>query len=85
MLKYSDKVSRHYRLCIVTEAEKSEDGVVHTVTVGLHNRRAKGNKSLPLDLKKMGVQRLSLILPMAEQSEGEQKLVKKLIENISED
>ena len=66
MLKYADKVSRHYRLCIVTEALKSEDGVVQTVTVALCNRQARRNCFLPRETKKLGVQKLCLILPASE-------------------
>ena len=36
-LKYSDKISKYYRLCIVVKTLLSKDGVVRTVIVALNN------------------------------------------------
>ena len=71
----------HYRLCIVLEANKSEDEVVRTVTVGIRNRRGKGACScLPFERMEMGVQRLALILPKAEQNREEREQVERTIQ-----
>ena len=67
-LKYTDKVSKYYRLCIVVKTLLSKDGVVRTVIVALNNQHAKGTQVLAKDEMKVGAQRLYLILPVAEQN-----------------
>ena len=67
LLNQATKVLKHCDTCIITKAKSSEDGVVHTVTLGLCIGRAKGGKFFPLELK-IAVRRLSLILPACELS-----------------
>ena len=66
LLNYKDKVSSHFRLCIVIEAKLSKDEVVRTVQVVLQNRRAKSGQFLPREELDIGVQRLVLVLPVAD-------------------
>ena len=63
LLNYKDKVSLHFHLCIVLEANPSEDGVVHTVCMALRNHQAKSGRFLPREELDIGVQRLVLVLP----------------------
>ena len=66
LLNYKDKVSSHFCLCIIIEAKPSEDALVCTVQVALRNRRAKSGCFLPREKLNVGVQRLVLVLPVAE-------------------
>ena len=66
LLNYKDKVSSHFYLCIITEVKASEDAVVPTVQVALRNRRAKSGRFLPREELNIGVQRLVLVIPVAE-------------------
>ena len=63
LLQYKDKVSAHYRLCMVVDTIKSDDGVVRTVKVSLRNRRAKKNRDLPAEEIEVAIQRLVLVQP----------------------
>ena len=58
----------------------SEDGVVHTVTVALNNRRSNGTQVLAKDEMEVGAQRLCLILPVAEQNNEERARVDQWID-----
>ena len=80
MIQFSDKVSKLYKLCIITEVELMYDGVVRTVTMGLRNRRVWEFKHLPLKLKRMKVQCLALILPVSEQNKEEEQMTRKFTE-----
>ena len=77
LLNYKTKVSSHCRLCIILEANPSEDGVVHTVQVALRNRRAESRRFLPREELDVGVQRFVLVVPQdkpqAVQGTGEDK------------
>ena len=79
-LKYADKVSRHYRLCIVVKTLLSKDGVVRTVIIALNNHRAKGTQVLAKDEMEVGAQRLCLILPVSEQNTEERARVDQWID-----
>ena len=57
LLNYKTKVTLHFRLCVVLEANPSEDRVVRTVRVALRNRWAKSGRFLPREELDVGVQR----------------------------
>ena len=57
-----------------------KDGVVRTVTVALNNCRAKSTQFLAKDEMEVGAQRLSLILPVAEQNNEERARVDQWID-----
>ena len=67
-LKYSNKISKYYRLCIVVKTLLSEDSVIRTVIIAFNNQRSKGTQVLAKDEMEVGVQRLCLILPVSEQT-----------------
>ena len=77
-LLYKTKVTSYYRLCLVKEVTKSEDGLVRTVKVVLRNRRDGKNVVKqhlePVEME-VGVQRLCLILPVSEQTNAQVKLL----------
>ena len=86
LLKYDSKVENHYRLCVVREIiPSSESGIVRTVIVAMNNRQAKGKKFLPASTLEVGVQRLSLIVPVEEQTEAEQGLTKLFLQDDKEE
>ena len=60
----------NYRLCRITETNKSPDNCVKTVTIGYLPRKKLKNPADnpgPLETKVVAIQRLSLILPVEEQ------------------
>ena len=79
-LLYKTKVASHYRLCLVKEITKSQDGLVRTVKVVLRNRRSGkdvvNQHTEPAEME-VGVQRLCLILPVTEQTKAEAKVLDK--------
>merc|ERR1712082_60134 len=71
LLLYETKIVANYRLCKVMEADVSDDDCVRTVTIGYLPRKALKHMvyhPVPLESKKVAVQRLVLILPVEEQT-----------------
>ena len=84
-LKYTDKISKYYRFCIVMKTLLSKDSVVYTATDALNNWRAKSTQFLAKDELEVGAQRLSLILLVAEQNNEDRAKVEQWIEARSKD
>ena len=80
-LMYKTKVTSYYRLCLVKDVTKSEDGLVRTVRIVLRNRRAGKDVVRqhlePVEME-VGIQRLCLILPKSEQTAAEEKLLEEV-------